>query len=68
MLNLIVTKTHNISPYEICIGRKPNLKNLRVWGSSTHILIPSHIRNKLDGRPLRAILLHIVKIQNDINL
>ena len=32
ILNRVPTKSTNKTSYEMCKGRKPNLKHLRVWG------------------------------------
>ena len=39
LLNLVPTKIHSRTPHELWIGRKPNLQNLKVWGSSAHIKV-----------------------------
>ena len=54
LLNLVPTKIHNRTPHELWIGRKLNLQNLKVWGSSSCRLIPSHLRSKLDGKTING--------------
>ena len=41
-----LTKT----PFELWYGRKPDVSNLRVFGSEFYVLIPSQLRQKLDPR------------------
>ena len=54
LLNLVPTKIHSRTPHELWTGRKPNLQNLKVWGSLAHILIPSHLRSKLDSKTIKG--------------
>ena len=54
LLNLVPTKIHNRIPHELWTGRKLNLQNLKVWGSSTHRLIPSHLRSKSDRKTING--------------
>ena len=54
LLNLVPTKTYNKTPHELWTGRTPNLDNLRVWGCSAHILVPSHAKGKLESKTLKA--------------
>ena len=48
LLNLVPTKIHSRTPHELWIGRKPNLQNLKVWGSSAHIKV--HLLDILDRK------------------
>jgi hypothetical protein len=36
------------TPFELWYGRKPDVSNLRVFGSEFYVLIPSQLRQKLD--------------------
>ena len=40
VLNRVPFKTILSIPYELWIGRKPNLSNLRPWGLATYVHIP----------------------------
>lgn len=52
--NRVVTSLiKEATPYERWNGRKPNLKNLRVFGCSAYALIPKNLISKLDERSKR---------------
>jgi transposase InsO family protein len=52
-LNRTLSSTHfNKTPYEAWYGKKPNLSNLRIFGSEFYTLIPKEIRRKLDPKGL----------------
>ena len=50
ILNRVTTKSKTLTPYEIWIGLKPNLENLKVWGCRAHVLIPKPLRDKLKDK------------------
>lgn len=53
MLNRTLSSTHsNKIPYEAWYGKKPNLPNLRTFGSEFYTLIPKETRRKLDPKGL----------------
>jgi len=39
-----------VTPFESWYGRKPNISNLRVFGSEFYTLVPKEMRRKLDAR------------------
>jgi hypothetical protein len=47
----------NKSPYEICYGRIPSVRHLRVFVSTYYALIPNEQRSKLGARIQKCILL-----------
>lgn len=46
----------NNTPYELIHGRKADIKNLRVFGSKAHVMIPKPIRKKMDACTKNMIL------------
>lgn len=40
----------DITPYEAWYGKKPNVSNLRVFGSNCYIHVPKQLRKKLDSK------------------
>ena len=51
---MVPTKGIDRTPYELWIGRKPHLGNLRKWGSIAHALIPYQLRSKLELKTNRC--------------
>lgn len=45
------------TPYEMWNKRKPNVSNLRVFGSNVFVHIPKQFRNKFDGKAWRGIMI-----------
>ena len=45
------------TPYEVWTGIKPNIKHLRIFGSTCYALIPKETRSKLDAVSQKGILL-----------
>ena len=41
---------HLMTPFEAWYGRKPNISNLRIFGSEFYVLIPKELRRKLDAK------------------
>ncbi|GJW81119.1 ribonuclease H-like domain, reverse transcriptase, RNA-dependent DNA polymerase [Tanacetum coccineum] len=54
ILNSVPTKAlEDITPYEAIKGKKPNLKDLRVFGCIAYAKVPSQHLTKLDDRSIR---------------
>lgn len=56
VLNL--TGTSSVSgktPYELWYGEKPNLSNLKVFGTTAYIFVPKELRRKWDNRSKKGI-------------
>ena len=47
-------KITNAIPYELWTRKKPDLNELKVWGSSTEVLIFSQLRRKLDDKSIKC--------------
>lgn len=45
----------NVTPFEIWHGKKPDISNLRVFGSPAYVLIPDAERKKLDPKAIRGL-------------
>jgi transposase InsO family protein len=45
------------TPYELWFGKKPDVSNLKVFGSVCFIHIPSNLRRKLDPRSRKAVFI-----------
>lgn len=43
-------------PYELWVGKKPNLKHLRIFGSEAYVHVPKQLTTKLDVRAKRMLL------------
>ena len=48
---------HELTPYEILIGRKPILPHLKVFGSIANVRIPNEDREKPDAKSEECILI-----------
>lgn len=46
----------NKTPYEIFIGKKPDVSNLRIFGSIGCVRTPEERRNKLDPKSMKGVL------------
>ena len=46
------TVYHSKTPFETWYGRKPDISNLRTFGSEFYVLIPKELRRKLDAKGL----------------
>nr|GEZ26437.1 zinc finger, CCHC-type [Tanacetum cinerariifolium] len=55
ILNSVPTKA--LEPYEAIKGKKPNLKDLRVFGCIAYAKVPSQHLTKLDDRSIRMVYL-----------
>ena len=47
---------HELTPYEIYVGRKSNLSHLRVFGRIAYVHILNERRQKLDPKSEKCIL------------
>ncbi|GJS94691.1 ribonuclease H-like domain, reverse transcriptase, RNA-dependent DNA polymerase [Tanacetum coccineum] len=58
ILNSVPTKAlEDITPYEAIKGKKPNLKDLKVFGCIAYAKVPSQHLTKLDDRSIRMVYL-----------
>lgn len=48
--NRCITSKRNVTAYELWFQRKPNLKNLRIFGQQASVLKPDHQRGKFDEK------------------
>jgi transposase InsO family protein len=55
VLNRCLTANTTITPFEIWHKRKPDLTNLRIFGSVTYVLTPESDRQKLDPKAQKGI-------------
>lgn len=53
LANTVLEKT----PYEIFYGEKPNVKNLKLYGSTAYVRTPAEKRTKLDPKAQKGILI-----------
>lgn len=44
------------TPYELWVGKKPNLQHLRIFGSEAYMHVPKQLTTKLDVRARRVLL------------
>lgn len=64
ILNRVPTSKLNWrSPYEVIRGSKPNLGNLRTFGSLSYVRIPDDLRSKLERTRPRAVMGYLVGYQ-----
>ena len=45
------------TPWELFFGRKPDVSMLRTFGSRAYVHVPKELRNKLDNRSARGIMI-----------
>ena len=57
ILNRVSTKSVTSTPYEFWTKRKPDLSNLRPWGSAAYVHDPSHMYGKLGPRGKKCIFI-----------
>lgn len=55
ILNRALTSTSPVTPYEAWYGKRPDLSNLRIFGSKCFVHIPGTNRQKLDAKSDRCI-------------
>ena len=48
---------HELTPYEILVGRKPILLHLKVFGSIANVRIPNANQEKFDAKSKKCILI-----------
>lgn len=53
---LVVTGLNNKTPYEIWHGRKPDVSNIRIFGSEVMVHIPKEKRQKIDKKAQKMLL------------
>jgi transposase InsO family protein len=54
--NLVPSNAGKKTPYELFTGSVPDLSQLRVFGCCAFVQVPAKLRNKLDKRSLKGIL------------
>ena len=58
LMNRCTTNSvHELTPYEIFVGRKPILSHLKVFGSIANVRIPNESREKPDAKSEECILI-----------
>ena len=45
------------TPQEVCIGKKPSLSHLRVFGCDAYVHVPNEKRTKLDSKSKKCIFI-----------
>lgn len=53
--NILPTKSTNRTPYELWYDRKPDMKNLQIFGTKGYVHIPKEKRKKLDDKAVPMI-------------
>ena len=61
ILNLVPSKSISSTPYELWTGKKPDLNNLRPWGSTGYVHNTSHRYRKLGPRGKKCIFIRYSK-------
>jgi hypothetical protein len=51
------TKEGHMSPYELWLGKKPQIKHLRIIGSTCYAHVPTQKRKKMQKKAKKCILL-----------
>lgn len=54
-LNRTFSKRRSCTPYELWHGKKPNVANLRIFGSTAYVFVPEGERQKLDAKAIKGI-------------
>jgi hypothetical protein len=54
-LNRTFSKRRSCTPYELWHGKKPNVANLRIFGSTAYVFVPEGKRQKLDAKAIKEI-------------
>ena len=57
ILNRVPSKSVSSTPYELWTGKKPDLNNLRPWGSTGYVHNTSHRYGKLGPRGKKCIFI-----------
>lgn len=55
VLNRTVLAANEVTPYEEWVGKPPNLKHLRIFGSTAYVNIPKQFTKKFDARAKKVI-------------
>lgn len=55
VLNRTVWSSSEVTPYEMWVGKAPNLRHLRIFGSEAYVHIPKQFIQKLDARAQKKI-------------
>lgn len=55
VLNRTVWSSSGVTPYEMWVGKAPNLRHLRIFGSEAYVNIPKQFTQKLDARVQKKI-------------
>ena len=63
-LNRTIYSGTGVTPYELWFGRKPNVKNLRVFGQSAVIYVPRQKRNKLMEKGITVVFIGYTDTSN----
>ena len=50
------SSVEGVSPYELWMGKKPRIKNLRIVGSSWYVHVPAQKRKKMDKKAVKGFL------------
>ena len=61
ILNLVPSKSISSTPYELWTRKKPNLNNLRPWGSTSYVHNTSYRYGKLGPRGKKCIFIRYSK-------
>ena len=57
----------NNTPFKLFCNKKPLVDTLKVFGSICYVHVPSQVRQKLDEKVIKCILLGIDVVKMDIN-
>ena len=58
IMNRIPTTTiHGMTPEERCIGRKPDISHLKIFGCIAYVHVPDELRSKLDPKAEKCIFI-----------
>jgi hypothetical protein len=57
VLNRILNKSKETTPYEIWVGRKPSLSYLRTWGYLAKVNVPTTKKRKLGPKMVDCVFL-----------
>ena len=57
MIRCTTNGVHELTPYEIFVGRKPILSHLKVFGIIVNVRIPNENREKFDAKSEKCIII-----------
>ncbi|CAG9839428.1 unnamed protein product [Diabrotica balteata] len=63
-----LSQVQNMTPYEKWFGRKPDLKHIRVFGSTAYMLIPSQFRKKFDSKSRKLLFVRYDEYSSNYRL